>query len=379
MQNSLVKWIRLTVLSSFALVGCTQSIKPEQKIPATLTGLAYQEASFVPVFSTNLPSNITPIMTELQVATQGNLMITASNTGILEGLVADNKIWSHNVGEPIVGGVGYDEITHVAVVSTRSGKVIAINGETGEQYWQKSLGATVPAPALIMGNRVLVTANDGVIYGLNLQSGVVVWQFATQSPLIKSNFAPQAVLIDQTTAIFGVANGRVYAINTDTGELVWSRRVGKNGTGRLYDIDGKPLIVNNRLYVASIDGQLLAFDMATGQQLFAQDFASNQGLVYAWGNLLGVDNEGIVRAFNATTGQSLWQNSALMHRKPSNMITIGRFVAVGDYEGVVHLLNAQGDIVARTQTHGRILNLTAQGHYLYAQTQTGTVAVWQVQ
>ena len=58
---------------------------------------------------------------------------------------------------------------------------------------------------------------------------------------------------------------------------------------------------------------------------------------------------------------------------------IGNYIAVGDLDGVVHLLDpATGDIVSRVQTKGALHSLQAQGSRLLTQSDSGQVAIWQL-
>lgn len=192
--------------------------------------------------------------------------------------------------------------------------------------------------------------------------------------------------LDGNSALFATADGRIHAVASDSGTPLWTRRVGVavggSDVGRMSDIDGTPLVVGNQLYVTSYSGNFAGFDMSTGRTLFTvRDFPTSRAVAHLNGVLVGADTGGIVQGFNAQTGERLWRNNALTHRKPSNPVAIGNFVAVGDYEGVVHLFNATGDLVGRAQSRdkGQITSLQAIGNRLYAQTATGQAMVWQVQ
>ena len=320
---------------------------------------------------------------DLQIAHEDNLVIAASRAGTVTAFVDGSVAWSVMLDEPITSGVAYHHDSRTAVVSTRSGQVVALDADSGAKRWQVGLNATVLTPAIIHTNRILLSANDGVLYGLNLQNGNKVWQFSTQNPAVSVRGAAKPLLLDGKTALFGTADGRIHALNAETGTPLWTRRVGVAIGGsdakRMSDVDGTPLVVGNRLYVTSVSGSFAGFDMSTGQTMFVnRDFASVHP-VAAFGDILvGVDNKGIIYGFNPITGEKLWLNNALTHRKPSNPVVIGEYVAVADYEGVVHLLNLQGNLVGRTnlKNKSRIASLQVQGNRLYAQSVDGQLAIW---
>jgi outer membrane protein assembly factor BamB len=65
------------------------------------------------------------------------------------------------------------------------------------------------------------------------------------------------------------------------------------------------------------------------------------------------DDKGTVHAFARDTGASLWKQEKLFMRGLSRPIALGRRIAVADFQGVVHLLNAEdGAFVARATTDG---------------------------
>ncbi|MFP3561541.1 PQQ-binding-like beta-propeller repeat protein, partial [Paraburkholderia sp. SIMBA_049] len=72
----------------------------------------------------------------------------------------------------------------------------------------------------------VLSANDGFLHGLSLQTGQSVWQFATQVPAISVRGSAAPTLLDNETALLATADGRLHAITVDNGLPLWSRRVG---------------------------------------------------------------------------------------------------------------------------------------------------------
>lgn len=385
-MNSFYKPLMTAMAIALTTVACTKSIAPPSRTPVPLQAIQNQATlqllSSVQVANANRTNANPKDMLDLQVAIADNSLIVATQSGVVQAFVAGQPAWRVQIGEPIVSGVAFDKASQTALVGTRFGKIVALDGETGTVRWQQSLSGTVLTPALVAGNRVLLSANDGVMYGLNLQSGAIIWQLSTQNPLMSMRGAAKPLRLDNDTVLFGTADGRIHALRHESGTPLWTRRVGSAITGQIGDVDGTPLVIGNYLYVTSYSGQLAGFDMATGQTMFTvRDFASLHPVVYYDGQLVGVDNDGVIVAFHALTGERLWQSTAIKFRKPSAPVNIGNYVAFGDYEGVVHLFDKNGNITARTQLprKGRITSLQAHNNQLYAQTVDGQAAVWQVQ
>lgn len=390
MHTRFVKTALVCALSAVALVGCGKGIKAESKKPAKLIKVSAPVAVLSPVFSASLDQGRSMMkgsraskkdVVDLQVAQTGEGLIAASRGGIVALLNGKQTVWSVDLKEAITSGVASNQSGSVAIVGTRSGKVVAINAQTGAIVWEKALPTSSPTPALITNNRVLLSGNNGTLYGLDLQTGTAMWQFSTQNVDVSVRGAAKPLHLDEQTALFGTADGRIHAINPASGTPLWTRRVGMATGGsaveRMSDVDGTPLVVGRHLYVTSFSGQLAAFDMSTGRPMFVGEISSTKSPTVLGEVLVATGVNGDVKAFNRLTGETLWLNENLKYRKLTNPVTVGNHVAVGDYDGVIHLFDVNGNIVSRAETKGQLTSLQVNGNRLYAQSASGVVSVWQ--
>lgn len=378
--------VAVLALMTTAVVGCNRGIKPVVHDPVKLVQIAQPVSVLQPVFSVDVgnkkASKKDPLA--LQVGYSNAQIVTASRGGELTGFDSSGqRLWSMNVGEQITGGVALDALSQTAIVSTRSGLVMAFDSATGAKRWQQQLSGSVLTPALISNNRVVLSANDGFLHGLSLQTGQSIWQFATQVPAISVRGSAAPTLLDNKTALLATADGRLHAITTDSGLPQWSRRVGV-GTGsseveRMSDVDGMPVVDNNQLYAISYSGQLLGIDLASRQVMFVNELASLKALAVNNKQVIATSLEGKVVAYDRSNGNMLWESEELAYRDLTNPVMIGSYIAVGDLDGVVHLFDpATGNIVSRVQTKGALTDLQVQGSRLMTQSTTGQVAIWQL-
>lgn len=395
MQNRFVKpaLIGALALTMLGTVGCdrTKSIKAEDKKPAKLLKIDHQVNVLTPVGTLSLPQNSKlpkgskinkKDSPNLQIVDLGQQFVTASRAGRVSVYQGTVQLWSLDVKDIITSGVGADLVSNIAVVGTRSGQVVAIDLKNKSILWQKALPSSSLAPALVGDNKAIISANDGVIYALDLQTGEQVWQFSTQTPNVSVRGAAKPLRLDSDVALFGMADGRIHAISVATGRPFWTRRIGQAVGGsqvhRMSDVDGQPLVVGTHLYVASYSGQLAGFDMTTGQTMFVSPLASTKSLTAQGSLVVGSSIDGDVVAFDRITGEKAWQNSDLKYRQLTNPVTVGAYVAVGDAEGVIHVLNSQGNIVGRYQGKEKITSLYVSNGRLYAQTADDKIVIWQI-
>ncbi|MDN3453854.1 MULTISPECIES: outer membrane protein assembly factor BamB [unclassified Psychrobacter] len=381
-----VMHVAVLAVMSTAVIGCNRGIKPVVNDPVKLVQIAQPISVLQPVFSTDVGnkkvSKKDPL--DLQVGYANGQIVTASRGGELTGFnTKGERLWSINVGDQITGGVTVDALSQTAVVSTRGGQVMAFDSATGAKRWQQQLSGSVLTPALISNNRVILSANDGFLHGLSLQTGQSVWQFATQVPAISVRGGAAPTLLDNETALLATADGRLHAITIDNGLPLWSRRVGV-GAGsseveRMSDVDGKPVVDKSQLFAISYSGQLLGIDLASRQVMFVNEMASLKSLAVNSQQVIATSLEGKVVAYNRSNGEVLWESDALAYRDLTNPVMIGNYIAIGDFDGVVHLFDpASGDIVSRVQTKGALTNLQVQGSRLMTQSASGQVAIWQL-
>merc|ERR1739841_146963 len=148
---------------------------------------------------------------------------------------------------------------------------------------------------------------------------------------------------------------------------------------RMSDVDGMPIVDKEQLFAISYSGQLLGIDLASRQVMFVNDVASLKSLAVNPQQVIATSLDGKVVAYDRNSGETLWESEALAYRDLTNPVMIGNYIAVGDFDGVVHLFDpASGNIVSRVQTKGALSNLQVQGSRLMTQSASGQVAIWQL-
>ena len=171
-----------------------------------------------------------------------------------------------------------------------SGAVFGLDRATGAQQWclyfdNKAAGrlenqgcrlAAVPASRNLFG--IGGAVDNRIIGGLTLAEG---------------------------TVYFGMANGRVYAVDADTGQDLWFKESGR-------DVWSAPVVGEGAIYFGSLDHHIYALDPATGEELWSKDLgAAVAGTPTFDGERLYVGTFGsVLYALVAATGSEIWQRPA---------------------------------------------------------------------
>jgi polyvinyl alcohol dehydrogenase (cytochrome) len=98
----------------------------------------------------------------------------------------------------------------------------------------------------VAGGRVFVGADTGFVYALEAASGCIHWSFRANAGVRTAISIGTGSGAHRFLAYFGDVKANVYAVDTDTGEKVWSDRIDRHPVAR---VTGAPTLVDGRLYV----------------------------------------------------------------------------------------------------------------------------------
>lgn len=241
-----------------------------------------------------------------------------------------NVLWERSTSEEIgrISGFGGRTVTPVLdgdllVVSFLSAgwgstfiprhRFYALDKRTGETVWLSTPGKapydttySVPVVREIDGQRLLIAGNgDGGIYAMQVATGIKVWEFSLSKRGINSSVA-----VDGTT---------VYASHSE------ENVDGSTSMGRLVALDAADIT----------DGQPRQLWMVDG---FAAGYASpaiQDGILYH------VDNSANLVAFDGATGDELWTRNIGIAQRSSPVIGDDKLY-VSDVDGKLHILRLSG-------------------------------------
>ena len=143
--------------------------------------------------------------------------------------------------------------------------------------------ATAQSQPTVVGGRLFVASERGVVYALDARTGCTHWSFAAQSG-VRSAMTVSRLADRRHALFFGDFNANVYALDASTGAEIWRRDVETHEGAR---ITGAPVLHEGRLYVpvSSLE-ELLAADPEYPCCTF----------------------RGSVAALDAATGEPIWQS-----------------------------------------------------------------------
>ncbi len=266
-------------------------------------------------------------------------------------LASGHAIISSNAADLVSAGVGGDE--QYLVVGTHNGVVTAINSDDGAEAWSINVASEVVAVAHTDNGLAVLRTNDNRILGLSISSGEKLWT-VTQTPPALTLRGASVPIVRDGIIYAGMDNGKVIAISTEGGNIIWEARVsvpsGRSELERLVDVDGQLAADDNFIYAASYHGRIVSINRANGRIGWARDIASISGVSVDSTLVYVTDKDDNVWALEKETGVSSWKQDELLYRQLSAPVIQGDAILVGDYEGFIHALSKQdGRIIARTK------------------------------
>lgn len=288
-------------------------------------------------------------------AVSGSVVFAAGAAGGVTGFDAKtgNTVASIEVEPRISAGVGAGN--GLVLVGTRTGEVLAFDRD-GKLLWTTPLSGEVLAPPEAQDGTVVARTSDGRIHGLDVASGKSRWihQRATPALSVRTH---AGLVIERGGVFVGFPAGRLVALALASGSVGWEGVValprGTTELERIADVTSVPVIDGQQVCAAAYQGRVACFDAVRGTLLWARDVSSIAGIALDARYLYATDDKNAVLALDRTNGASIWRQDKLSGRAVTAPLPIGRYVAVGDIEGYVHLLSSEdGAFAARIATDG---------------------------
>ena len=285
----------------------------------------------------------------------GVLYVASSDGEVAAISAADgDRLWRVELERPLSGGVGYHDRS--LYLGGADGSVLQLSADDGVVEWEAAVSGEVLAAPAVSDDWVIVQTYDGKLLGFQSDADEPTWTFTSDVPVLTLRGTSTPILVGGN-AIAGFGDGKVIAVDVNSGNVSWESRIGvpqgSSEIDRIVDIDGAMTQQGIELFVASYQGRVAALDNRTGRKLWQQNVSSVTGTHVGFGNVYVADVDGTLSAF-LRTGQGVrWQNIELGYRQLSRPTPVSSYVATVDFDGYLHLLSqVDGQIVGRTKIGG---------------------------
>ncbi len=338
--------IAMTLLAA----GCSSASRIQPEPPAELANFS-PEWEVKERWSTSVGSLAGKYDSRLTPSLDNGVLYLASAKGRVSAVAADsgNSLWEKDLDTWITSATAVGD--GLVVVGTRGGDIIALDAARGEPRWTAKVSTEAQAPAAVRNGVVVVQTIDGKVTGLDAKDGKRLWLFERSEPALSLR-GTAAPILAADFVLTGFANGKVVALQSKDGKLLWEYTVaqprGRNEVERLVDVDSPVLLWGDTLFAVAYQGKVIAVDTRSGRLIWSRDISSYAGLDASRDAVFVTDEKGYISAFDQRTGANLWRQEKMYGRGVGTPIVQNNAVVVGDFEGYLHwLAQDDGHFVAR--------------------------------
>lgn len=310
----------------------------------------------------------------------GNSVYAATENGTVGkyDLTTGATQWRSSAKQTLSAGVGSDG--KITAVATPRGEVIAFD-DNGQIKWTAQATSEVTVPPLVAEGLVVVRSGDYRVQAFDAETGRRRWSVQRPGPALALR-APGEMLLSNGFVFSGLPGGKVIAISTANGAMRWEGTV-SNPTGtseleRVSDVVGAPVISGRLLCAVTYQGRISCFDVSSGNTTWSREFSSVNGMSADVRFAYSANDKSVVYGFALDGGANVWKQDALQHRSLTAPVSLGRAIALGDYQGYVHFLGREdGRLLARIATDGSAIvsRPLATTRGLIVQTSKGNLAL----
>lgn len=198
-------------------------------------------------------------------------------------------------------------VNGIVYVSSRDDYLYALDSESGDLVWKSSLEGDSGVSPTVADGKVYSGSYGDFIGAFDAESGEEVWRYEAET-------CSSPTVHDGTMYIGAWEHdpfvGVVYALDGETGDLVWRAEMGKQAPDQ-----SSPTIKDGILYIAAYTGYTHAFNIENGEEIWR---APTRGPGYT--SPTAVDDavfiqgkEGYLYEIDANTGDIRWEYNVIQN------------------------------------------------------------------
>lgn len=308
----------------------------------------------------------------------GRVATAASDgTVTVRALERAAPLWSAKAGARLSAGVGFDG--QRAAVVTADNELVVV--QDGAVRWRKRLASRVSTAPLVAGERVFVLGLDRAVEAYDALDGRYLWRLQRTSDPLSVNL--NGVLMAMGDTLVVGQGPRLVGVDPNRGSVRWDLPLatprGSNEVERLADLVGPALRMGDVVCARAFQSSVACADVARGALRWTRNAGGNQAVGGNGAVIVGADGSDRMSGWRAESGELLWSHERFLNRDLGGVAAWGAWVAVGDAQGFVHVLEpASGRTLLRLNTDGGAIEaaLRVSDKVAVAVTRKGGVYAW---
>lgn len=279
---------------------------------------------------------------ELQKSLEPDNTKTSAENAFVAPQAWHNEFW------PQAGGYPNHSMQH-----------LALNEGDLKRVWSADIGPgstdelPLVAQPVVVDSRIFTLDTKSMLSAFNTKDGKRLWRESVSSPGESDNVIGGGIAF--SNAVLYVTNGynEVLAVNPENGEIFWRKDLPAPSRAA-------PTIMDNRLYVVTLDSRVLALDPQNGNILWEYiGIGETAGLVGAaspaanYDIVVPVFSSGEVTALRVENGSVAWSDNLSNLRAAGGLASLSDIKALPVIDkGLVIAISFSGRIVAIDERTG---------------------------
>lgn len=294
------------------------------------------------------------------MSTDGKLVFAANTVGEVYALNTNTgkKVWTYRTGGKVYSTPAYDK--GIVVVGSSDHSIYGLDAQTGQLKWSVKTGKAVLGSPAIYKGKAYIGGSDGIFRCIRVADGKVLWSFDQVK-----NYVSTLPTIADGKVIFGSWGNGFYALDVNTGKLVWEWNNGH--ANRMFSAAAcYPVVANDRVFIVAPDRFMTALDLKTGKVIWREKkdnirvresmgLSTNKKLVYAKtmdGELIGVST-------TADVMDIVWQSALKLPYEltPSAIYSDRHVIFVPSSSGLLSAVNStNGEVMWQYKISNSMIN-----------------------
>ncbi len=275
-----------------------------------------------------------------------------------------DRLWEKTIPEQrpedaMIAGAGMAYEQGKLVVTTSYGFVVELDASTGKQIWQRNLQAPIRSAPIIVDGKIYVTSMNNTVQEISFADGSLGWNHAGIQESASFLGAASPTVTDDLV-IVPYSSGEIFGLRRINGRMAWQENLASTkrvGTlPAMADIEGQPVIYNNRVHVISHSGRFVALELRSGKRIWEADAGSIQTPWFAGDMIYVVTTENQLAALSADDGHVRWTADLPRYIDPENRTEQIAWVGPVLAGGKLWLGNSLGEFNSYNPLNGKLID-----------------------
>lgn len=287
-------------------------------------------------------------------------VVDADQTVRAFDLNTGSKLWqrelkSGNSRDKVGIGSGIALAGNRLIVASGYGFVSALDASNGAEFWRRDMEAPMTGSPTITDGRAFVSSNNNEVFALDLETGEVLWSDQAIAESARVLGSPSSAAIEDIV-ITPYSSGEIIAYLAANGRRLWTEALSRPGQftpiSSINDIASRPVIGGGLVFAANQSGVMAAIDGRTGNRVWVQPVGSTSAPALVGEYIYVSGTDGRIAAIAAGSGQVYWVKELRRYEKQEKKK--GRISYAGPIvaSNQVLVVSSRGELIALSPQTG---------------------------